>query len=61
MLVRAARALALVRDREYVIDQDLIDLVPLVISHRLRMKDARMDPEAVAREITMSQLSRMPY
>ncbi len=61
MLVRAARALALVRDREYVIDQDLIDLAPLVISHRLRMKDARMDPEAVAREITMSQLSHTQY
>jgi MoxR-like ATPase len=61
MLVRAARALALVRDREYVIDQDLIDLAPLVISHRLRFKDARMDPEAVAREITMSQLSHIRY
>jgi len=61
MLVRAARALALVRNREYVIDQDLIDLAPLVISHRLRMKDARTDPEAVAREITMSQLSHTPY
>jgi MoxR-like ATPase len=61
MLVRAARALALVRDREYVIDQDLIDLAPLVISHRLRLKDARMDPEALAREITLSQLTHTPY
>jgi MoxR-like ATPase len=61
MLVRAARALALVHDREYVIDQDLIDLAPLVIAHRLRMKDPRMDPEAVAREITMSQLSHVSY
>ena len=61
MLVRAARALALVHDREYVIDQDLVDLAPLVIAHRLRMKDPRMDPEAVAREITMSQLSHVSY
>ncbi|HUJ73747.1 MAG TPA: AAA family ATPase, partial [bacterium] len=35
MLVRAARAFALVRGREYVIDQDLADLAPLVIAHRL--------------------------
>ena len=61
MLVRAARALALVRDREYVIDQDLIDLAPIVISHRLRLKDARMDPEALTREITLSQLTHTPY
>ena len=52
MLVRAARALALVRGREYVIDQDLIDLAPLVIAHRLRLKDARMDAAALAREIS---------
>ncbi|HVP19610.1 MAG TPA: AAA family ATPase [Spirochaetia bacterium] len=61
MLIRAARALALVRGREYVVDQDLIDLAPLVIAHRLRLKDSRLDPQTMAREITMSQLSHIPY
>jgi len=61
MLVQAARAFALVRGREYVIDQDLIDLAPLVIAHRLRLKDARADARALVREIVMSQLSRLSY
>jgi MoxR-like ATPase len=61
MLVRAARSLALVRGREYVIDQDLIDVAPAVVAHRLRMKDARTDSEALVREICMSELSRTPY
>ncbi len=61
MLVRAARAFALVHGREYVIDQDLIDLAPLVIAHRLRLKDARTDADALVREIVMSELSRVSY
>ena len=61
MLVQAARAFALVRGREYVIDQDLIDLAPLVIAHRLRLKDARTDAAALVREIVMSELSRLSY
>jgi len=61
MLVQAARAFALVRGREYVIDQDLIDLAPLVVSHRLRLKDPRADAAALIREIIMAQLSRLSY
>jgi MoxR-like ATPase len=61
MLVQAARAFALVRGREYVIDQDLIDLAPLVIAHRLRLKDTRTDGAALVREIVMSELSRISY
>jgi MoxR-like ATPase len=61
MLVQAARAFALVRGREYVVDQDLIDLAPLVIAHRLRLKDTRMDAGALVREIVMSELSRLSY
>ncbi len=61
MLVRAARALALVRGREYVIDQDLIDLSPLVIAHRLRLKDSRAGAAGLVREICMTALSRLPY
>ena len=61
MLVRAARAFAMLRGREYVIDQDLIELAPLVIAHRLRMKDARTDVDALVREICMTELARVPY
>ena len=61
MLVQAARAFALVRGREYVIDQDLVDLAPLVISHRLRLRDTRTDAAALVREIVMSELSRISY
>jgi MoxR-like ATPase len=61
MLVRAARAFALVRGREYVVDQDLIDLAPPVIAHRLRLKDTRTDAGALVREIVMSELSRLSY
>ena len=61
MLVHAARALALCRGRDYVIDQDLVDAAPLVTAHRLRMKDIRLDPEALVREIVLSELSRIPY
>ncbi len=61
MLVQAARAFALVRGREYVVDQDLIDLAPLVIAHRLRLKDTRTDAAALVREIVMSELSRISY
>ncbi len=61
MLARAARAFAMVRGREYVIDQDLVDLGPLVIAHRLRLKDTRTDAKALVREIVMSELSRLSY
>ena len=61
MLVRAARALALLRGRQYVIDQDLVELAPLVIAHRLRLKDARVAPEALVRELILAELSRIRY
>jgi MoxR-like ATPase len=61
MLVRAARAHALLEGRDYVIDQDLVDLAPLVIAHRLRLKDARADARALVRDICMSELSRLSY
>jgi len=61
MLVRAARAFALVQGREYVIDQDLVDLGPLIMAHRLRLKDTRADPASLVREIILSELSHLSY
>jgi len=59
MLARACRALALVRGRDHVIDQDLVDLGPPVLSHRLRLKDVRTDADALVREICMVELARI--
>jgi MoxR-like ATPase len=61
MLVKAARAFALVQGRAYCIDQDLVELAPLVLAHRLRLKDIRIDPAALIREITLHELARIPY
>jgi len=61
MLIKAARAYALVQGRTYCIDQDLVDLTPLVMAHRLRMKDMRVDPSSLIREITLNELSRIAY
>jgi MoxR-like ATPase len=59
MFARACRALALVRGRDHVIDQDLVDLAPLVLAHRLRLKDVRTDADALVREIVMIELARI--
>jgi MoxR-like ATPase len=61
MLVKAARAYALVKGRDYCIDQDLVDLAPLVMAHRLRFKDLRIDPGNLLREMTLHELARIDY
>ncbi len=61
MLIKSARAYALVKGRNYCIDQDLIDLVPAVMAHRLRLKDVRIDPALLVREIVLDELSRINY
>jgi MoxR-like ATPase len=61
MLVMAARARALVKGRGYVIDQDIIDLAPLVLGHRLRFKAIKIDPEALIREISLEAFSKIKY
>jgi len=61
MLVKAARAFALVCGRSYCIDQDLLELAPLVLAHRIRMKDMRINTASLIREITLHELSRIVY
>jgi MoxR-like ATPase len=61
MLVKAARAFALIRGRSYCIDQDFLELAPLVLSHRIRLKDIRIDASSLIREITLHELSRIVY
>ena len=61
MLIGAARAYALIKGRAFVIDQDLVDLAPRVIAHRLKLKDIRLDPESLVREVTLAELSKLDY
>ncbi len=60
MLIQAARALALVRGREYVVDQDVLELAPLVLSHRIHMQERRRGAEALVREVSFACLSSIP-
>lgn len=61
MLLQASRALALVRGREYVIDQDIVDLAPLVLAHRLKLKEQGMDGEKLIREAALGVLDQIDY
>ncbi|MBN2439741.1 MAG: AAA family ATPase [Spirochaetales bacterium] len=61
MLLKAARAYALVKGRGYVIDQDVIDLAPLVVAHRLRLKAIKLNPEVLIRDMVMDALTRITY
>jgi MoxR-like ATPase len=61
MLVKAMRAYALVQGRDYCIDQDLVELAPLVLTHRMRLKDLRLDLPALLRELALNELGRIPY
>ncbi len=51
MLVAAARAYALLHGRIYVIDQDLIDLAPDVLAHRLVIEDGAVDARTLTQEL----------
>ncbi|MEW5815325.1 MAG: AAA family ATPase [Spirochaetota bacterium] len=59
MLIDACKAYALVKGRDYVIDQDIIDLAPLVYTHRLRLKDIKLDPEDMIRKNALEITNRL--
>jgi len=61
MLIQAARAYAVVKNRNYVIDQDIIDLAPSVLTHRLILKDIRIKAQTMVREISLNALSKLEY
>ncbi|MCL2834107.1 MAG: AAA family ATPase [Treponema sp.] len=57
--LEAAKALALIRDRDYIIDEDLLILAVPVLSHRVRLKDVSEDTskaQTVIREISLARL-----
>jgi MoxR-like ATPase len=61
MLLQACRVRAMLNKRAYVIDQDIVDLAPLVIGHRLRFKDIRVNIHEFIRELTLAELEKIDY
>jgi len=57
--LEAARALALVRGRDYVIDEDLLVLAVPVLLHRVRLRDPRAQGDKIIREICLARLNRI--
>ena len=57
--INAARALALVRGRDYVIDEDLLVLACPVLTHRVRFRDPRADGDKIIREICLARLNKI--
>lgn len=57
-LLRAARSLALIQGREYVIDQDFLDLSGPVWGHRLRSRDIAKGRGVSPRELLTESLKR---
>jgi MoxR-like ATPase len=54
----AAKALALVRGRDFVIDEDLVVLAAPVLAHRLKLRDPRSQGEKIIREICLARVER---
>ncbi|GHV95656.1 magnesium chelatase [Spirochaetia bacterium] len=55
-LLEAAKALALVRGRNYVIDEDLAILAAPVLAHRLKLRDPRSQGDKIIREICLARI-----
>ncbi|MDR2717073.1 MAG: AAA family ATPase [Treponema sp.] len=57
--LEAAKALALVRGRGYVIDEDLVMLAVPVLAHRVKLRDPRTQAEKLIREICLARINGM--
>jgi MoxR-like ATPase len=55
----ASRAFALIRGRSFVTDDDLAVLAVPVLSHRLKLRDARGDCAKFVREIALARIDRI--
>lgn len=55
--LEAARALALVRGRNYVIDEDLSLLAEPVLAHRVKLRDYKARAEKFIREIALARIN----
>jgi MoxR-like ATPase len=55
-LLEASRALALIRGRAYVTDEDLVVLAGPVLAHRVRLRDPRSQADKLIREICLARV-----
>ena len=55
----AVKALALVRGRNHVIDEDLLTLAAPVLAHRVRFRDTRAQGDKIIREICLARLNKI--
>lgn len=61
MLVDAMKGLALVRNRDYVIDQDIADLVVECYAHRIRLKSGSSDTDNIVSDIALREIRRIRH
>lgn len=61
MLVAAMRALAFIRGRDYVIDQDIADLAVDAYAHRIRLKGGDMRAGDLVADLTAKELRRIRH
>ena len=59
-LIEGARALAFLRSRNYVLPEDVIDLVPDVLRHRLVLSYEALSDGLTADQIVMRVLQAIP-
>ena len=57
-LLKAVRAYAFIKGRDYVIDEDLITLGPLVLTHRLKFVDPRTEGAPLIRHLAFEICKR---
>jgi MoxR-like ATPase len=58
-LLEAVKALALVKGRDYVIDEDITALAVPVLVHRLKLRDPRSQGERLIREICLARINHI--
>ncbi|MDR2393887.1 MAG: AAA family ATPase [Treponema sp.] len=51
------KALALVRGRSYVTDEDLLTMTGPVLAHRLKLRDPRAEEASILREIALARIN----
>ena len=61
MLVAAMRSLALIRGREYAIDQDLMDLAADAYAHRIRLRGGAADASDFVASLAAKEIRRIRH
>ncbi|MDR2500762.1 MAG: AAA family ATPase [Treponema sp.] len=56
-LLGAVKALALVKGRTYVIDEDILQLAGPVLAHRLKSRNPRLQGEQLLRELCLARIN----